>query len=392
MKHKRTFVKGALCGALLTFLVVVVLGCIGLFWVSGRDGLVEPMTTLKMQTIRQLIESKYLYSDKIDEEALQEALLKGYVAGLGDPYSVYYDREETTDLMEKNSGKFVGIGVTIAQYTGESSYVFTEVLAGSPAEKAGVQDGDILQKVDGTAVAGLDMDTVVSMIKGERGTKVELELLRGEEQLVHMVTVTRDKVETNTVAYEMKDGQIGYIYVSIFEDVTYKQFETAIQDLTSQGMQALVIDLRGNPGGGFQRVCDMLDLILPEGVIISTKTKDGKEEVVRSDAERALDLPMAVVVNGQSGSASEVFAGAVQDYGIGKIVGTTTYGKGIVQDLFSLGDGTCLKLTTSEYFTPKGRSIHGVGIKPDVEVEYVYDENAPQKDNQLEAALTLLQE
>ena len=225
-------------------------------------------------------------------------------------------------------------------------------------------------------------------IKGEKGTKVLLTVLRdGKEKTLEAV---RDKVVVKTVSYEMKPNQIGYLYVSGFEEVTYQQFENAITALKKQGMKALVIDLRNNPGGNFDTVCDMLDYILPEGVIISTKDKNGKGQVVKSDAEHALKLPLAVLVNGNSASASEVFSGAVQDYGIGTIIGTTTYGKGIVQELYQLPDGTCLKITTSEYYTPNGRSIHGVGIQPDIEVEYVYDETNPERDNQLQKALEVL--
>ena len=202
--------------------------------------------------------------------------------------------------------------------------------------------------------------------------------------------VTRDIIEVNTVAYEMKEENIGYIQVSGFETVTYRQFETALTELTNQGMQSLVVDLRNNPGGNLSTVCDMLDLILPQGTIVSTKDKKGKGEVITSDEERQLNIPMAVLINGNSASASEIFAGAIQDYGVGTLVGTTTYGKGIVQNIYGLPDGTSLKLTTSEYFTPKGRNIHGKGIEPDVKIEYKYDEANPNADNQLEKALEIL--
>ena len=189
---------------------------------------------------------------------------------------------------------------------------------------------------------------------------------------------------------EMKDGLTGYIGVSEFDSVTYDQFEEALGDLEAQGMQGLVIDLRGNPGGSLTTVTDMLKLLLPEGTIVSTKDKYGNTEEITCDGSHEFTKPLAVLVNQYSASASEIFSGAVQDYGTGTIVGTTTYGKGVVQQLMDLGDGTCLKITIAEYYTPSGRSINGTGVEPDVEVKYEYDENHPEADNQLEKALEVV--
>lgn len=388
MGHKRSFFKGALVGA-LAMLVIVGIIVTNIF---GLKGIVNSITEQKMRVIKNMIESEYLYEDQVDEETLQESIIKGYVAGLGDPYSVYYDEVETQSLKESTSGEFGGIGVVITQEVETQIITFTTVYEGSPGEKAGLKDGDILYKVDGEEVTGQDLDTVVSKIRGEKGTTVEITVLRGETMEEYTCTVTRDIIEVNTVAYEMKEENIGYILISGFEAVTYHQFETALNELTNQGMQSLVIDLRNNPGGNLSTVCEMLDLILPKGTIVSTKDKNGNGEVITSDDERQLNISMAVLINGNSASASEIFAGAIQDYGVGTLVGTTTYGKGIVQNIYGLPDGTSLKLTTSEYFTPNGRNIHGIGIKPDVEVEYIYDENNPEADNQLEAALECLRE
>ena len=213
-------------------------------------------------------------------------------------------------------------------------------------------------------------------------------MLRGENGEEYTCTAIRDIIEVNTVSYEMKNEKTGYIYVSGFEKVTTRQFEDALNDLLSQGMKALVIDLRNNPGGNLSTVCEMLDLILPKGVIVYTEDKYGERETRTSDEEHKLEIPLAVLVNENSASASEIFAGAVQDYGVGILVGTTTYGKGIVQNLYQLTDGTCLKITTSEYFTPNGRNIHGTGIEPDIVVKY--DETNFETDNQLETALECL--
>ena len=204
------------------------------------------------------------------------------------------------------------------------------------------------------------------------------------------VTAVRDTIEVQTVEYEMKEGKIGYISVSEFDTVTYDQFSEALDSLDEQGMEGLVIDLRNNPGGNLDTVTEMLRLLLPEGTIVSVKDKNGDTEELTCDGEHEFTKPLAVLVNQYSASASEIFSGAIQDYGIGQIVGVTTYGKGVVQQLVDLGDGTYLKLTIAEYYTPSGRSINGVGVEPDVEVEYEYDENNPEADNQLERALEVV--
>lgn len=333
-----------------------------------------------------------MYNDDIDKAELQKWLIKGYVQGLGDPYSVYYDEAETQSLMESTSGEFGGIGVVIQQDIDTMVMTFTNVYAESPGEKAGLKDGDILYKVDGEDVTGQELDTVVSKIRGQKGTKVEITVYRKNTLEEYSCTVTRDIIEVTTVAYEMKEDNIGYIIVSGFEQVTYKQFEEAIKDLNEQGMEKMIVDLRDNPGGNLSTVCEMLDLILPEGTIVYTEDKNNVREVITSDDKKQMQIPMAVLINGNSASASEIFAGAIQDYEMGTLVGTTTYGKGIVQNIYSLGDGTSLKLTTSEYFTPNGRNIHGIGIKPDIEVKYEYDAENPTVDNQLQAAMKHLKE
>ncbi len=399
MERKNSFLKGALTGALVASIIFVV--CISIFinnnnsnggngLSANADDVLTLDTKLKLYTINQLIDQAYLYSDKMDAEELQKWLIKGYVEGLGDPYSVYYDETETQNLLESSSGEFGGIGVSISQNVETKIITFVTVYEGSPADKAGFKDGDIVYKVDGEDVTGQDLDTVVSKIRGEKGTEVELTVYRGNNLEEHTYTAVRDIIESQTVEYEMKEDNIGYIQVSGFEGVTYRQFEAAINDLNQQGMQKLIVDLRNNPGGNYDTVCDMLDLILPEGMIVYTKDKQGTQEVVNSDDEKKLEIPLAVLINGNSASASEIFAGAIKDHKVGQLVGTKTYGKGIVQQIFSLQDGTSLKLTISEYFTPSGKNIHGIGIEPDIEVEYEYDEKNPTRDNQLEKAIEIL--
>ena len=392
MEQRKYFLKGALTGALTMSIIFLIVFASGFGKTEGEteskeNELVSEETQKKMKSIDELIEQAYLYSDDMDKAELQEWLIKGYVQGLGDPYSVYYDEAETQSLMESTSGEFGGIGVVIQQDIDTMIMTFTNVYADSPGEKAGLKDGDILYKVDGEDVTGQNLDTVVSKIRGEKGTKVEITVYRKNTMEEYSCTVTRDIIEVTTVAYEMKEDNIGYIIVSGFEQVTYKQFENAINDLNEQGMEKMIVDLRDNPGGNLSTVCEMLDLILPEGTIVYTEDKNQVREVITSDDKNQMQIPMAVLINGNSASASEIFAGAIQDYKMGTLIGTTTYGKGIVQNIYSLGDGTSLKLTTSEYFTPNGRNIHGIGIKPDIEVKYEYDAENPTADNQLQAAI-----
>ena len=344
----------------------------------------------KLDRLNALIEKYYLYEDEIDKDALVEGIYSGYAGALGDPYTEYYDEQEAKELFETTNGEFFGIGASMSKQLGTDEITIVNVYEDSPADKAGLKSGDILYKVDEHETAGYELDTVVSWIKGEKGTSVVLRVLRDGKEVE--VTAVRDKIEVQTVAYEMKEDQIGYIAVSEFDSVTYHQFETALEDLEKQGMKGLVIDLRNNPGGNFDTVTDMLKLLLPEGVIVSTKDKEGNVEEVTCDGANEFDKPLAVLVNQYSASASEIFSGAVQDYGIGEIVGMTTYGKGVVQQLMDLGDGTCLKMTIAEYYTPNGRSINGKGVEPDVEVEYEYDENNPEADTQLEKALEVVKD
>ncbi len=386
MKSRKKFWLGTLIGALVMLLVCGAL----LFFLFGTSEVMDFSTSLKIQRVRKLIDDTFLYAEDIDEGEMQEALIKGYLQGLDDPYSEYYTQEEMDALLESLSGEIYGIGVLVAQDSNTGEIHFDTVYEGSPAESAGFQDGDVLYRIAGEDVRGQDLDTVVSKIRGKIGTKIELTVLRGEKQEEYTAEVMRDAIELQTVSYEMREDGVGYLYVSGFEEVTYKQFKNAIEDLQSQDVQAIVIDLRNNPGGQLNTVCDMLDLLLPEGVIVSTKDRKGNEEVIKSDKEQLITVPLCVLVNGASASASEVFAGAIQDYGIGTIVGTTTYGKGVVQQIYPLTDGSGIKLTVSEYFTPNGRNIHGIGIEPDVEVSYEYDETRPEYDNQLEKAIEIL--
>lgn len=394
-KNNNRFWTGVLTGAAAAVLIL------GGVWGAGRildfgdgdftsENVSEADVEEKLDQLEGLIEDYYLYEDEVDKDALIEGIYTGYAGALGDPYTEYYDEEETKALQESTSGEFSGIGATMSQDAETGVITVVNVYKGSPAEKAGILEGDILSGVDGRSTDGQDLENVVSWIKGEQGTEVSVVVVRDGEEVE--MTAVRDIIEVQTVEYEMKAGQVGYISVSEFDSVTYDQFKTALEDLEASGMEGLVIDLRSNPGGNLSTVTDMLKLLLPEGTIVSTKDKYGNTEEITCDGTHEFSKPLAVLVNQYSASASEIFCGAVQDYGTGTIVGTTTYGKGVVQQLLDLGDGTCLKMTIAEYYTPSGRSINGTGVTPDVEVEYEYNAQDPEADNQLDRALEIVQD
>lgn len=385
------FLKGALFGALTTLLVMGLISC-GIRFGSkrGETQAVSSETEDKLKTLEQLVDEYYL--GEADEKALQSGIYEGYISGLDDPYSAYYDEEATKKFEESTTGEYDGVGAVMSQNQETGVITFSQVYEGSPAEKAGIKDGDILYKVEGREVSNRDLSEVVSEIKGERGTEVSLTVLRGKEAEEITVTAVRETIEYPTVQSHMLEDKIGYLRILEFDSVTYDQYVEAFRELESQGMEGLIVDLRSNPGGNLSTVCEILDLILPEGKIVYTEDKAGNQKEIKSDEEHKLEMPLTLLVNEYSASASEIFAGAVQDYELGKIVGTKTYGKGVVQQVFDLKDGTCVKLTISEYFTPKGRSINEVGVAPDIEIKYELNEDDPEADNQLNKAVEVLRE
>ena len=391
MKQKNVFIKGALCGALTVLLVMGVISC-GIREVKSDDAgqSVESTenTETKLNFLKALIDEYFI--DDVDEEKLTEGIYKGYIDGLEDPYSAYFDEEETKEMNETTSGEYQGVGFVVSQDKDTGIITILQVYEDSPAQKAGIKDGDILYKVDGEEVSGQELTEVVRRIKGEEGTDVDLTVFRGDNSEEITVTATRGTIEAQTVSHELKENGVGYIRISEFDSVTYEQYKSALEDLGANGMQSLIVDLRNNPGGNLVTVCDILDLMLPEGKIVYTKDKNGEQNVFTSDEEHQFTKPLVVMMNGYSASASEIFAGAIQDYGIGQIVGTQSYGKGVVQQIFDLKDGTSLKLTIAEYFTPNDRNINGEGITPDVEVKYEVNEADPEADNQLDKAIEIL--
>lgn len=345
-------------------------------------------TNDKLETIEDLIDKNFYFED--DEQAKQDGIIKGYLEGLDDPYSVYYTQEEYASFMEDTEGEYVGVGVQVSQDADTKTITVVKVFEG-PAKEAGIEADDIITEVNGEDISSQDIDTVVDKIRGAEGTEVTITVYRSSDGEDHEFTMQRRKVENPTVEYKMLADNIGYIEVSSFYEVTAQQYIAAVEDLNAQGMEGLIVDLRGNGGGLLDVAVDMLDYMLPAGKIVYTEDKDGNvtSEYNSTDDEQ-FTKPLVILVNGYSASASEIFAGAIKDYGIGTLVGTNTFGKGIVQRIFPLDDGSAIKLTIAKYFTPNGNDIHKVGIKPDVEVELdvdAYRESDGEKDNQLQAAV-----
>lgn len=348
----------------------------------------------KEEAIYNTIDDYYL--NEIDNDKIQNGIYKGMVDSLGDPYTVYYNSEEYKQFTSSSSGTYSGIGVAVSQNVTTGAITIVKTFKKGSGEKEGMKPGDVIYKVEGKKIEGLELSKVVSMIKGEEGTFVKVTVLRDGKEIEF--NLERKKLEVDTVNYRMEDRsgkKIGYISVSEFDEVTASQFKSAISELSKEGMEGLVIDLRDNPGGLLDVTCEMLDRMIKKGLLVYTVDKYGKrvdEDATDSDS---FDKPVAILVNGNSASASEVFSGAMKDYKAATLVGTKTFGKGIVQSIVPFGDGTAMKVTVSKYYTPNGVNIHGTGIEPDVVVELSKDATKNGKydrkyDNQLDKALDVV--
>ncbi|MDE5864924.1 MAG: S41 family peptidase [Lachnospiraceae bacterium] len=355
----------------------------------SNSDVVGKTTNEKLETIQGLIDKNFYFEDE-DEQTKQDGIIKGYLESLDDPYSVYYTAEEYAEFMEDTGGEYVGVGVQVSQNVDTKVITIIKVFDG-PAKVAGIQANDVITEVNGEDITAQDIDAVVDKIRGPEGTEVTVTVYRASDAKDHEYTMQRQAVENPTVEYKMLANNIGYISVSSFYEVTGAQYIAAVEALESQGMEGLIVDLRDNGGGLLDIAVEMLDYMLPEGKIVYTEDKEGNvTSQYTSDEEHQFTKPLALLVNGYSASASEIFAGAIKDYGLATIIGENTYGKGIVQRVFPLNDGSAVKLTIAKYFTPNGNDIHKVGIKPDVEVELdveAYRESEGQKDNQLQAAI-----
>ncbi len=441
IRTKGKFWKGVLVGSLVTaFVGLIIVGiAAGINLIGqtvmdnqaqmqveadtdGQTGLDLDTINQKLNTLKHLVDYNFLFEEDIDSEKLEAGIYKGMLAGLEDPYTVYYTPEEYESLTEETEGVYCGIGVLVSQNISSGVITALRVFQGSPAEEAGMKKGDILYKVGDTEASEMELDVLVQKkIRGEEGTYVDITVIRdGEEKKLH---IQRRIVEVTTVESRMLENQVGYIQVTQFELVTGEQFKQAVDSLDQQGMESLIIDLRDNPGGVLDAVVEMAAYILPEdtldGMIVSTSDKNGKGDRYYSEGGKIcfasdsgqkdprypkkdgheLDIPMVVLINGNSASASEVFAGALQDYGCAKLVGTTSFGKGIVQSLVQLDDGSAVKMTVSHYYTPGGADLHKKGLDPDVEIEMEVPEDLKdafevplERDNQVQKALEVLEE
>ncbi len=364
----------------------------GVFVESGNPILTEDAVA-KLNELSAYSEI-YYYND-MDVEKIQDEMYKGMIDGLDDKYSVYYNKEEYVDLQLSTTGQYCGIGAGLTQDLDTMVISISKIYAGTPSEEAGLKQDDIILSVDGTDAANMKVDDLVKLIRGEEGTKVNLEIYRPASDEYLSFDVERKDITLPSVSYEMMENNIGYILIESFETDTAHQFETAIKELENAGMKGLILDVRYNPGGMLLSVVEILDMILPEGTLVYTEDKAGKRETYSSDDATKLDLPIAVLINEDSASAAEILAGAIKDYDYGTLIGTTTFGKGIVQMIFPLSDGDAVKLTTAKYFTPAGNYIHDVGIAPDIELEYEYlnpDGTSYEKqyDNQILRAIEVL--
>lgn len=396
MKKNSSFVTGLLTGVLIAVILFLVpvygskfVKGVNIPASKGSGSVITKDVQKKMDTIKQMVDNYYL--DDIDQDAMREGIYKGALEALGDPYTTYYTKEEFEDLMESTSGTFYGVGMYLSQDPDTKRITVVRPIKDSPAIEAGILKDDVLTEVDHESIEGQELEEVVAKVKGMEGTKVVLTLVRGGKSMDF--DLIRRKVEAETVDYSMKEDNTGYISIAEFDDVTTRQFEEALSDLEGQGMDSLIIDLRGNPGGNLDVVVDISEQLLPKGMIVYTEDKNGKGSKYRCDGKNEFKKPLVVLVDGNSASASEILSGAIKDYKIGTLVGTKTFGKGIVQKIIPLDDGTAIKLTISKYFTPSGQNIHGIGIEPDVEVEF--DSEAYKKDetdNQLNKALEILKE
>lgn len=384
------FKKGIAVGVAAT-LVVTGAGFAGYQKIMFPKGsaLSDTKTVQKLNYLESLIDEEYL--DEKDEDSLREGLYAGLMSGLNDPYSTYYTAEQYKELNTSNEGSYVGIGAVL-QKDKDGGAKIVQLYEGGSGEQAGLKKGDVLKAIDGEDVTEKETADIAAMIKESDKDSVTLTVQRAEQKETLDIKVEIRDVEIQTVSHEMLDDETGYIRISEFSEVTSNQYKKAFEDLQDKGMKKLVVDLRDNPGGLLNAVCDVLRQILPEGLIVYTEDKNGKKEKEKCDGKNELNMPLAVLVNGSSASASEIFAGAVKDYGIGTIVGTITYGKGVVQTIQPLGDGSAVKITIAKYFTPKGNDINKKGITPDVEAELSEDsadwtELTHEEDTQLQAAL-----
>ncbi|MGL4736345.1 MAG: S41 family peptidase [Cellulosilyticaceae bacterium] len=382
--NKKEFWKGTVVGLILSITLLM----FGTAFTSRFDYIDK-----KLDVIGKAIE-KYYVGD-VDQTKMEEGIYKGFVSAVGDPYTTYYTTEEFKSFMEKSSGVYAGIGVQMTVDNTDNKITVVEVFPGSPAEQAGMLPKDKIIGAEGQELTGDDFDVAPKIIKGTPGTKVKVNIFRPSENKTYELEMTRENVIYPSVEHKMLSDGIGYIQIRSFEELTYDQFKAALTDIETKGGKGMIIDLRNNPGGLLNITEKIVDELIPKGLIVSTKDNQGKVEESYAD-DKYSDIPIVVLVNEQSASASEVLSGALKDHNRAALVGTTTFGKGIVQTILPLTDGSALKVTTSQYFTPSGVCIQGKGIEPDYKVELAPELMIKPKleyneDTQLQKAIEVLE-
>lgn len=400
MSDKRKFLNGLITGLLIA--VVIVGGVYAgqeavTVWKQKQnvdsaqtESVANARTMQKLQLIEEIIQKNFAL-DMADDAAMENGIYQGLVNSLQDPYSAYFSAEEMAEQKNRMDGVYYGIGAYVRYDSNVGFARLGEIFEGSPAQESGLKEGDLIIKVDDQYTKNMSLEDVIALIKGEEGTKVMLTIMREGDNEIYEFEVERREVPKQTVSYEMLENKIAYIRISEFDKVTVDQFTDAMATAKGSEMLGLILDLRDNPGGNLAAVIDVARKLLPKGLIVYTEDKAGERKDYTCNGENELTVPMVVLVNGGSASASEVLAGAIKDYGKGKLLGTTTYGKGIVQKYLGISDGSAVKLTTSKYYTPKGNNIHGIGIEPDEELEMDYEQYFEKGyDNQLERAKEIL--
>lgn len=380
-----------ICIALLVTMLMPKI-CAGIKTSTDTETVLDADTIAKVNNLKSIIDHNY-YED-VDVDQLRDGIYKGLFKGIGDKYSEYYTAEECKAVFQSTGGYFGGIGAVLTQDPDTMQVTVISVYDDSPAQESGMQADDIIVSGDGYLANTMSLSEFVNHLRGDVGTSVHVKVYRPSEGKYIDMDITRSNIEFDTAGGVMLEDTIGYIQIIEFADSTPAQFEKTIKELRDEGADRFIIDLRSNPGGVLTAAVKILDTILPEGVLVSTRSKDNQVTEYKSDAAH-IDEPFVVLINEKSASASEVFAGAVRDYKAGELIGTKTFGKGIVQTIRQLKDGSAYKLTTSRYFSPNGENIHGVGITPDIELEYKWDDSEEEKmnylrDNQVVKAIEIL--
>lgn len=385
MKIKKIFLQGLLIGIVITLSLDTIIT--SATQIYKRNTLNEISSSQKLTEIKYILDKYFV--DEVDNSALEEGIYSGMLAALNDPYSYYMNQKEFKQFLEDTNGNYVGIGIIVSK--DENGYInIISIFENSPAYESGLLPSDKILKVDGLDVTSESYQEAISKIKGEEGTEVNLTIFRESKNKTFDVTVKRKSIDVPTVSHEMLQDNIGYIKISQFEGVTLEQFKEAFNSILQSNEKGLILDLRDNPGGLLNVVVSITDLLVPKGIITYIEDKNGEKTYQYSDSN-SYNKPLVILVNKNSASASEVLSGAVKDFGSGKLVGETTYGKGVVQNIFQLSDESGIKVTIAKYYTPNGICIQGTGIDPDYSV--TLDEGVTynsKEDTQLNKAIEVI--